>query len=79
VDDRDRVRESLVEAGIEAGVHYPEPWYLSPAYADAGHRAGLCPVTEAAAGRILSLPIHPHLTHDQQDRVVTALAEAVRA
>lgn len=76
LDDRDWVRERLAQDGIEAGVHYPQPWYLSPAYRN--ERIGReCPVAEDAAEHILSLPIHPHLTRDAQDRVVESLIEAV--
>lgn len=78
VDDRDRVLAELHEAGIGAGIHYPVPVHLTGAYADLGTGPGSCPVAEAAAGRILSLPIYPHLTAEQQEQVVAALAKAVR-
>ena len=45
---------------------------------DLGHRRGEFPVTEAAAGRILSLPMFPHLTGEQQERVVGELCRALR-
>ncbi|MGP3535756.1 DegT/DnrJ/EryC1/StrS family aminotransferase [Microbacterium sp. RD1] len=79
VDDREGVRAALGRADIEAGVHYPQPWYLSPAYEHLGYRAGTCPVAEDAAARILSLPIHPHLDQAQQERVVDALHQAVNS
>lgn len=78
VDDRDRVLNGLNEAGIGAGIHYPTPVHLTGAYAHLGHGVGAFPVAEAAAGRILSLPMYPHLTAEQQEAVVDALAEAVR-
>ncbi|MFB9733361.1 DegT/DnrJ/EryC1/StrS family aminotransferase [Ornithinimicrobium kibberense] len=74
VEDRDRVLAELVEQGIGAGVHYPTPVHLTPAYAHLGHAVGSFPVAEAAAARILSLPLHPHITAEQQERVVTELA-----
>jgi len=79
VAQRDRVLADLADSGIEAGVHYPEPWYLSAAYAPDGYARGACPVSEAAAGEILSLPIHPHLTPSQQDRVIEALLASVQS
>ena len=77
VDERDRVLHELNSAGIGAGVHYPHPIHLTPAYAGLGLGVGTYPVAEAAATRILSLPLHPHLTADQQQCVVTALRSAV--
>lgn len=74
VQDRDRVLEALGEAGIGAGVHYPVPVHLTGAYAPLGYARGAFPVTEAAADRLLSLPMFPHITPAQQERVVGVLA-----
>jgi dTDP-4-amino-4,6-dideoxygalactose transaminase len=79
VDDRDRVLAALGEAGIGAAIHYPTPVHLSPAYADLGLARGAFPVAEAAADRILSLPMFPHLTADQQQQVAAELRTAVGA
>ena len=76
VDERDRVLAELTSAGIGAAVHYPYPLHLTAAYVHLGHRRGRFPVAEAAADRILSLPMHPHLTEEQQIAVVNALADA---
>jgi len=76
VEDRDRVAEALGAAGIGVGVHYPTPLHLSHAYEHLGYTAGAFPVAERAAGRILSLPMFPHLTAGQQERVAAALARA---
>lgn len=78
VEERDRVLAALHAAGIGAGIHYPRPVHLTGAYRGLGLGAGAFPVAEAAAGRILSLPLHPHITAEQQERVVEALAVAVR-
>ena len=78
VPDRDAVLAALQAAGIQAGVHYPVPVHLSGAYADPGVRQGSFPVTERAAGRILSLPLYPHITEAQQERVARALSTATR-
>ena len=77
VPDRDRVLARLNEAGIGAGIHYPTPLHLTPAFAHLGYRAGAFPHAEAAAGRILSLPLHPHITAVQQEEVVAALTAAL--
>ncbi|GAB3772257.1 dTDP-4-amino-4,6-dideoxygalactose transaminase [Nocardioides ginsengisegetis] len=77
VEDRDRLLGELAEAGVGAGVHYPTPVHLTGAYACLRRGPGSFPVTEEAAGRLLSLPLHPHLTCEQQDHVVASLVHAL--
>ena len=77
VDERDRVLAELGAAGIGAGIHYPTPVHLTEAYRSLGYRRGQFPVAEAAADRILSLPMFPHLTEAQQDRVVDCVTGCV--
>ncbi|GAA1978735.1 DegT/DnrJ/EryC1/StrS family aminotransferase [Microbacterium pumilum] len=78
LEDRDRVAAELTEAGIGVGIHYPTPVHLTEAYAGLGYRRGQFPVAEAAADRILSLPMFPHLTQAQQETVVQGVARSVR-
>jgi len=77
VDDRDAVRARLGEAGVQSGIHYPTPLHLTPAYAGLGYGPGDFPVAEAMAPRILSLPMHPHLSNEQAGYVVERLLAAV--
>lgn len=77
VDDRDRVASELAAAGIGVGIHYPTPIHLTAAYAALGHRRGRFPVAEAAADRMLSLPMFPHLTARQQEQVADKLRLAL--
>ncbi len=79
VAERARVMAQLGEAGIGTGIHYPTPVHLTEAYAHLGGRRGQFPVAEAAAERILSLPMFPHLTADQQERVAEVLRAALRS
>ncbi|WP_417563760.1 DegT/DnrJ/EryC1/StrS family aminotransferase [Microbacterium sp.] len=76
VDDRDRVLAEMSADGIGVGIHYPTIVPLTQAYAGLGHRRGQFPVAEAAAERILSLPMFPHLTAAQQEIVVRVLGGA---
>ena len=79
VDDRDTVLRKLQADGVGAGIHYPVPVHLTPAMSDLGNGPGSFPVSERAAAEILSLPIYPGITPQQQERVVEALAGHVRA
>lgn len=76
VEGRERVMSELVGAGIGAGIHYPTPVHLTDAYAHLGYARGAFPVAEAAADRILSLPMFPHLTAEQQERAAEVLGGA---
>jgi dTDP-4-amino-4,6-dideoxygalactose transaminase len=71
---RDELVTALNQAGIGAGIHYPTPVHRTPAFAGLGYRAGAFPVAEEAAARILSLPMYPQITVEQQELVVRTLA-----
>jgi len=77
LDRRDEVLHQLADAGIGVGIHYPTPIHLTRAYGSLAQGPGSFSVAERAAGRILSLPMHPHLGPDQQEEVVRVLAAAV--
>jgi dTDP-4-amino-4,6-dideoxygalactose transaminase len=77
VPERDHCLEQLQAAGVPAAIHYPTPLHLTGAFGGLGYGPGDFPVAEAAAARILSLPMHPHLTADQQERVAEVLAAAL--
>ncbi|MCF2529992.1 DegT/DnrJ/EryC1/StrS family aminotransferase [Yinghuangia soli] len=76
---RDAVLAELNAAGIGAGVHYPVPVHLQPAFLELGHAPGDFPVAERAASEILTLPLFPQITEEQQVRVAEALAKALRS
>lgn len=77
-EGRRRVFEALRAAGVGVNVHYL-PVHLHPYYRSRlGTGPGLCPRAEAAYERILSLPMYPGLTEADQERVVEALAGALR-
>jgi len=77
VPRRDEVLARLNAAGVGAGIHYPVPVHRTGAFADLGYADGAFPHAEKAAAEILSLPIYPQLTADQQDVVVRELAAAL--
>ena len=78
VDDRETLRKDLAAEKIGTGIHYPIPLHQQKAYAGLGVKPGELPVTETAAGRILSLPMFPTLSEAQQHRVVDAVLRSVQ-
>lgn len=79
VADRERLQEDLTAAGIGTGIHYPIPVHLLKAYEGQGFRPGDYPVAEQAAAHILSLPMFPELSPEQQHRVATEVLRSMRA
>jgi dTDP-4-amino-4,6-dideoxygalactose transaminase len=75
---RDAVLARLHEAGVGAGIHYPYPVHLTPAFADPAYPVGSFPHAERAADEILSLPLFPQITVEQQEATAQALAAALR-
>jgi dTDP-4-amino-4,6-dideoxygalactose transaminase len=67
--DRDRLQQRLTEADIGTLIHYPVPPHLSGAYADMGMGTSSLPIAEDLAATVLSLPMGPHLTAVQAERV----------
>jgi len=67
---RDPLLDFLKQHGVEAGIHYPVPLHLQPAYTDLNYQVGDLPVTEMVADTCLSLPLYPEMIDAQQDRVV---------
>ena len=78
VDRRDVVETRMKAAGVPTAVHYPVPLHEQPVFAYLDQPVGRFPLSEAAARRVISLPMHPYLTEEQQAKVIGALAEAVR-
>lgn len=68
---RNQLQEHLTQAGVQTLIHYPIPCHRQAAFATARH-SGL-PVTESMAERILSLPLSPVLTDDEQQQVISAV------
>jgi dTDP-4-amino-4,6-dideoxygalactose transaminase len=78
-DRRDALQLFLRKCGVPTMIYYPLPVHAQPAYAYLGYRAGQFPVAERLCGAVLSLPIHPLLTAEQQDYVVARLADFFEA
>lgn len=77
VADRDVLHPKLVQAGVGAGIHYPIPVHMQPAFKDLGYAAGDFPVTEAFARETISLPLFPEMTGEQVETVCGALKQCL--
>jgi UDP-2-acetamido-2-deoxy-ribo-hexuluronate aminotransferase len=67
---RDELQHFLKGCGVPTMIYYPLPVHAQPAYAYLGYRAGQFPVAERLCGAVLSLPIHPLLTVEQQEYII---------
>jgi dTDP-4-amino-4,6-dideoxygalactose transaminase len=74
---RDEVRAHLQEHGISSMVYYPLPLHLQPVYKNLGYQVGQLPVAEQASNEVLSLPMFPELTLDEQEQVVYTLKDCL--
>ena len=76
---RDGVITLLREGGVGASVHFDPPVHLSPFYRSMGWGEGMLPETERLANELITLPIYPDMTADDQDLVVECLGKAIGA
>ncbi len=73
--DRDRLREYLTERKIGCGVYYPVILPNLEIFRDLGHKPGDFPVSERLVREVLALPIFPHMTEEEMNRVVDGVLE----
>jgi dTDP-4-amino-4,6-dideoxygalactose transaminase len=72
-EERDKLVNHLVEAGVEAKIHYPIPLHLQQPGLEMGHFPGDLPVAELQASRLLTLPAHEYLTDGQVEEVCSLI------
>ena len=72
-ENRDALLKYLLENGVEAKVHYPVPLHLQPASRYLGYRKGRFPVCEVQAEKVISLPLHQHITIEEIEYVVALI------
>ena len=73
---RTALMNRLNKSGIPTAIYYPKPLHLQTAFAPLGYKTGAFPVSEDAASRIFSLPMHPYLQESDQKLIVSALTAA---
>ncbi|MGM3305421.1 DegT/DnrJ/EryC1/StrS family aminotransferase [Anabaena sp. WFMT] len=74
---RDWVRTQLQEKEVSSMLYYPRPLHLQPVYENLGYQPGQLPVSEQACHEVISLPMFPELTQEQQDKVIYALKDCL--
>jgi len=77
-DDRDRLKDYLKEKGIGFDIYYPVPLHLQECYNDLGYKKGELPIAEQLAAKVISIPVFPEMTEDQQAYVLDALKSFYR-
>ena len=70
---RDALADHLKGKGVGTLIHYPIPPHLQQCYNHLGYRAGDFPVAEELADTVLSLPLYPGLSMEQQERVIYSI------
>ncbi len=71
--DRDKVMEGLKADGIPTAIYYPKPLHLQDAFTHLGYKGGEFPVSEEIAAQIFSIPMHPYLSHEDQDKIINSI------
>ena len=75
VPRRNELQAHLKVKGIGNAIYYPLALHLQPCFAHLGYQRGQLPATEGAMDSVISLPIYPELTRQQQDTVIEAVLE----
>jgi len=77
LENRDSVAAALKSRGVPTAVYYPLPLHRQTAYKDFPRAEDHLEVSERLSRLVLSLPMHPYLDADTQDRIVDALRDAI--
>lgn len=75
-DHRTAILKKLQDNKIPSAIYYPKPLHMQDAFADLGYKKGDFPVSEDSASHIFSLPMHPYLTTQDQEKIVEILARS---
>ena len=71
------MRTQLQEKEVSTMLYYPRPLHLQPVYESLGYQPGQLPVSEKTCHEVISLPMFPELTQEQQDKVIYALKDCL--
>lgn len=70
VNEREELQKHLKSFDIPTEIYYPKPLHMQDAFRYLGHKTGDFPVTEKVCANIVALPMHPFLSHEQQDFII---------
>lgn len=73
---RKEICEALLAENVGVNVHYI-PVYYHPYYRDLGYKRGLCPVAESIYEGIITLPLHPLMTDEDQGNIIKAVEKVL--
>jgi dTDP-4-amino-4,6-dideoxygalactose transaminase len=74
---RDWLRQKLQQLGVNTMVYYPMPLHLQPVYANLNYEPGQLPLSEQISQEVLSLPMFPELSEEQQEQVIYAVKDSL--
>lgn len=77
VDNRDEFINKMKEDGIPTAVHYPVPIHHQPIFKDLGYSDIEMPLADIASKRVCSLPMHPYMKPEDQDKVINAVLKNI--
>ncbi|NET72042.1 MAG: DegT/DnrJ/EryC1/StrS family aminotransferase [Sphaerospermopsis sp. SIO1G2] len=72
---RNQLMDFLKKHNVQSGIHYPVPLNMQPGLKDLGYEAGGFPISEKASERIISLPIYPGMSLEQQNQVIETVLD----
>lgn len=75
VQDRDELRDFLTDRDIGSAVYYPVPLHLQTCFSHLGYRSGDLQASEQAANEVLSIPVFPELSVNEQETVAASIEE----
>ena len=70
---RSMLQAKLNDSGIPTAIYYPKPLHMQEAFVQMGYREGDFPLSEDCAARIFSLPMHPYLKAEVQEKIIQIL------
>jgi len=73
--NRNKLKKFLESRGIGTGIYYSKPLHLQPVYKNLNFRNVKLPVTERLAKEVLSLPLHPYLTEEEINYVISSIRD----
>ena len=79
VPERDTFQQRMEEYGVPTAVHYPVPMHQQVALSDLGYQEGDFPHAEAASQRVVSLPMHPYLSLEEQKQITQAVKQSLHS